>query len=109
MKPSPPARRQLLETGLWLAVAVVGVFVLLPAVVELIDARRMEETARQRADESGRRMQEEQRRTEDLVNDLPETEKLGRRSGYMLRSEEDARRDTASDDAGSDGNPPPRE
>lgn len=81
MKPAATARRRLVETGLWLAAAAVGLFVLLPAVVELIDARRMEEDSRLRAEEVGEEMQQELQHTKRNVNDLDQAEKLGRDAG----------------------------
>lgn len=81
MKPAATARRRLVETGLWLAAAAVGLFLLLPAVVELIDARRMEEDSRLRAEESGEDMQQELQRTKRNVNDLGQAEKLGHDAG----------------------------
>ena len=81
MKPAASARRRLVETGLWLAAAAVGLFVLLPAVVELIDARRMEGDSRVRAEESGEVMQDELQKTKKAVNDLEQAEKLGREAG----------------------------
>jgi hypothetical protein len=86
VKPSSTARRRLVESGLWLAVAAVGLFILLPAVVELIDARRMEEGSRLRAEEAGQEMVEEMRQTKNSVNDLEQAEKLGREAG-LTRSE----------------------
>ena len=81
MKPAASARRRLVETGLWLAAAAVGLFVLLPAVVALIDARRMEEDSRVRAEEAGEVMQDELQKTKKAVNDLEQAEKLGREAG----------------------------
>lgn len=81
VKPAASARRRLVETGLWLAAAAVGLFVLLPAVVELIDARRMEGDSRVRAEESGEVMQDELQKTKKAVNDLEQAEKLGREAG----------------------------
>ena len=81
MKPAATARRRLVETGLWLAAAAVGLFVLLPAVVELIDARRMEENSRTRAEQAGDEMLHELQQTKNTVNDLEQAEKLGREQG----------------------------
>ncbi|MCH2100726.1 MAG: hypothetical protein MK209_02225 [Planctomycetes bacterium] len=81
MKPAPTARRRLAETGLWLAAAAVGLFVLLPAVVELIDARRMEGESRVRAEGAGEVMQDELQKTKKTVNDLEQAEKLGQKAG----------------------------
>ena len=91
MKPAASARRRLVETGLWLAAAAVGLFVLLPAVVELIDARRMEGDSRVRAEEAGEVMQDELQKTKKAVNDLEQAEKLGREAGLE-------RSDTQSDE-----------
>lgn len=88
MKPAPPARRRLAETGLWLAAAAVGLFVLLPSVVELIEARRMEEQSRKRAESAGENMQSELERAKSQVNDLEQAEKLGREAGLERRPPE---------------------
>jgi len=90
VRKSPTARRRLVESGLWLVVAGVGVFVLLPAVVELIDARRMEEHSRQRAQDSGTEMQDEMQKARALVDDSDATEKLGPAQGLDTRRHQEA-------------------
>jgi hypothetical protein len=76
VKPKTTARNRLFETLFWGAAVAVGLFVLLPAVVELIEARRMEDTSRARSDIAGDEMLEEHNRLKWVVDDSEGVKKL---------------------------------
>jgi hypothetical protein len=87
VKAPPSARRRLVESGLWVAAAAVGVFVLLPAFAELIDARRMEDQARERADLAGQQMLEDHNSLKYIVDDSESVRKLAEQKGLIDRKE----------------------
>jgi hypothetical protein len=86
VKPPPSARRRLVESSLWVAAAAVGVFVLLPAFAELIDARRMENQARLRADQAGQQMLEDHNSLKYIVDDSESVRKLAEQKGLIERN-----------------------
>ncbi len=97
MKPKPSARNRLVETLFWGAAVAVGLFVLLPAVVELIEARRMEDTARSRSDISGDEMLEEHNRLKWVVDDSEGVKKLAQQQ-RIIPSEPDRKPDSQPED-----------
>lgn len=103
MKPKPTARNRLVETLFWGAAVAVGLLVLLPAVVELIEARRMEDTARSRSDIAGEEMLEEHNRLKWIVDDSEGVKKLAQQQRITPTEPDRTPEDLpdASDAAGS--------
>ncbi len=101
MKPKPTARNRLFETLFWGAAVAVGLFVLLPAVVELIEARRMEDTARSRSDIAGEEMLEEHNRLKWVVDDSEGVKKLAQQQ-RIIPTEPDRTPDDLQDSATSE-------
>ncbi len=98
MKPNPASRKRLLEALFWVAVVMVGLFVLLPAVVELIEARRMEDTAQSRSDLAGEEMLEEHNRIKWIVDDSEGVKKLAEQQRIVPHNASSPReRDSSSD------------
>lgn len=101
MKPKPTARNRLVETLFWGAAVAVGLFVLLPAVVELIEARRMEDTARSRSNIAGGEMLEEHNRLKWIVDDSEGVRKLAQQE-RIIPLEPDPTPDDLSEDLPED-------
>ena len=74
--PRPGTRARLVEVALWLAAAAAGVLVLLPAAVELVEARSYEQEARNRAERAERRAREAGRALEWLEADPTAAERV---------------------------------
>jgi len=98
VKPRPAARNRLVETLFWGAAVAVGLFVLLPAVVELIEARRMEDTAGNRSDVAGHEMLEEHNRIKWIVDDSEGVKKLAQQQ-RIIPTEPDRQPLVADDEA----------